>query len=124
VKIVVTCLLVLALIVPVLAQEPVQPTGEGTVGLKMDVSQPNKVAEHFKQHWWKYLGIAALGYTADRVADNNDWWWHDSKEKSPSVGGDINQSQATTETENVNVTVSGNEGDVRVEINYKTGGGE
>jgi hypothetical protein len=102
---------------------PVQATGGNTVGLMADVSQPSAVAQHFRQHWWKYLGIAAAGYAADRVAENNDWWWHEDKSPTPrSVGGDVHQSQATTETENINVTVSGNGGDVAIEINYKTVG--
>lgn len=107
------------------AGEPVKATGNGTVGLMADVSQPSAVAQHFKKHWWKYLGLAAAGVAADRVAENNDWWWHQKAERpAGSVGGDVHQSQATTETENVNISVSGNEGDVSVSVVYKSNGGE
>ncbi len=106
--------------VPAIAQPDsglVRATGDGTVGLMADVSKPSAVWIHIKRHWWKYLGLAVVGYGVDRVADNNGWWWHQD-DSIPNI--QLPLTTIVDDRDGVAVNVSGNAGNVTVQINYKT----
>jgi hypothetical protein len=73
-----------------------------------------KTTEHFQQHWSKWLIGTIAAAAVDRVAENNDWLWHNSSSSKPAP---------SNTTGNWNITTTGDNNTFNINNNQPNGGG-